>query len=194
MTLENFLIKNKACSKGLEYAKNMTLYEFYHNCNHGDWIIWLFSKTNPNDSKAIVLAAAHCANACRHLLEDERSLKAIDAALNYQAYLPVQLNEIYYAARAAARADAAIWAAAARAAAADAVDAARAVAYAVAYADNVARAAAAGAAASAATRADAALAAYAADANALRDNKLIANIIKQHLPLEIWNQQSIINN
>ncbi len=50
MTLEKFLIKNKACLSGFEYAKDMTLTEFYNNCNRGDWIIWLFSKTNPHNS------------------------------------------------------------------------------------------------------------------------------------------------
>ena len=143
--LENFLTKNKACSNGFEYAKDMTLTEFYNNCNRGDWIIWLFSKTNANDTKALVLVAAHCANACRHLLEDERSLKAIEAAMNSESYSEVQLYEIYDAA-----ADAAYYAACAGAAAAR-------------------------------------------TARALRDNKLIADIVRKHLPLEIWNQE-IINN
>lgn len=68
---------------------------------------WVLAKIKRNDIKAAVLAAAHCANACKKFIIYQRSinindtnilLKAIDAALNYQAYSEKELQEISNAA------------------------------------------------------------------------------------------------
>lgn len=67
---------------------------------------WVLAKIKRNDIKAAVLAAAHCADACKKFIIYQRSininypnilLKAIDAALNYQAYSE-ELQEISNAA------------------------------------------------------------------------------------------------
>ena len=125
----------------------------------------ILAKTNPNNIKELVLAAAQCVNACKHLIKDERSLKAIDAAMNFESYSEEELEKIINAANAVAAVHAAK-AAAATAAwyAAAAVYAAEAAAYA------------------------AAAAWYAADAiysaaKALKDDEVIESIIDKYLPI-----------
>lgn len=51
-----------------------------------------------------VLAAAHCANACRHLIKYKETLKAIDVAMNVESYLKEDLYKICMAADDAAHA------------------------------------------------------------------------------------------
>ena len=84
----------------------------------------ILAKTNPNNIKELVLAAAQCVNACKHLIKDERSLKAIDAAMNFESYSEEELEKIINAANAVAAvhaAKAAAYAAAAAWYAADAI-------------------------------------------------------------------------
>lgn len=68
---------------------------------------WVLTKIKRNDIKAAVLAAAHCANACRKFIMYQRSinindtnilLKAIDAAMNFEPYSEKELQEISNAA------------------------------------------------------------------------------------------------
>ena len=189
-TLKDFLIKNHACKDGFDFAKDLTLEQFLETCPRGDWIFWLFVRTNPKSLKELTLAKAHCANTVRHLMKDERSTKAVDVAIAFgegkatreelddaaAAAAAVPAADAAYAAYAAARADAAY------------------AAYAAAWADATDTAYAAYAAAA---RADAAYAAYAAaDAAAWADakkqnQKLTADICRKYLPLEIWNQDLI---
>ena len=61
----------------------MTLDQFLNTCERGDWILWLFARTNKNDLPKLTEAKALCANTVRHLLKDERSRNAIDVALDF---------------------------------------------------------------------------------------------------------------
>jgi len=45
--------------------------------------LWLHQRTNKEDLKVRTLAKGHCANTVRHLMKDERSLKAVDTAIAY---------------------------------------------------------------------------------------------------------------
>lgn len=137
-TLKEFLKKHNACEDGYLFAKDLTLEEFLKTCDRGDWILWLFQKTNPRNKKLRTLAAAHCANTVRHLMKDERSIKAVDTAILYGLgkASKKQLDAAY-----AAYADAA-------------------------YADT----------------------AYADDAAKRNNQKLTADICRQYLPLELWDQ------
>ena len=99
-TLKEFLKKHEACSDGYMFAKDLTLEEFLKTCHRGDWILWLFVRSNPRNKKLRVLVAAHCANTVRHLMKDDRSLNAVDIAIKYgkgQA-TKSQLNAAYDAA------------------------------------------------------------------------------------------------
>ena len=60
--------------------------EIFDTCPRGDWLLWLFYRTRTDseqDFALLTIAKGHCANTVRHLMKDERSLKAVDAAMNY---------------------------------------------------------------------------------------------------------------
>ena len=165
-TLKEFLKKHNACEDGYLLAKDLTLEEFLNNCERGDWILWLFARSNPRNKKLRTLIAGHCANTVRHLMENERSKEAVDMAIKYgEGKATRKQLDAAYAANAA---DCAAYAYAA----ATAADAA-------AYADAAANAAD--------VAADAA--AYAATTAAARkkNQKLTADICRKYLPIEIWN-------
>lgn len=175
-TLKNFLVAHKACCDGFEFAKDLTLRQFLETCPRGDWILWLFARTNKNDFAKLTEAKALCANTVRHLMRDGRSTKAVDVALRF-AKGEATREELADAADAAADAfHAAYVAAGADAYAADAF-----AAYVAADADADAYAAAFAAA-------DAAHAAAADDADGKNNQRLTAEICRKVLPLEIWDQ------
>jgi len=216
-TLEKFLKDNNACKDVYDFAKNLTLEQFLNTCDRGDWILWLFEKSNPESSKEITLAKAHCANTVRHLMKDE-SKKAVDVAIAFgngkatreelnaaasaafvayaAAYVAAAAHTaVNYAYAAYAVADAIVAADAASASASS--DAAYAAHTAVnyAYAAYAASAAADASAASAAyasaysayASADDAASASAASAAKNENQQLTSEICITHLPIEIWN-------
>lgn len=167
MNAENFheLLKNHdACPPAIEWAAGKSWQEVYDTCHRGDWLIWLFVHTNPDDIRIRVLVAGHCANAVRHLMTDERSIKAVDTAIAFGEG-KIGINELKEAAADAAYAADADADAYAAYAAADAADAAADAAYA----------------------ADAAVYA-AADAYAAAQ-QLTANIVRKCIPIEKYNIQ-----
>src|ERR1035437_4343769 len=71
-----------ACNDAKVWAKGKSWEEIYNTCHRGDWLLWLFSKTNRvSHFNLLVLAKGHCANTVRHLMKSERSTKAVDAAI-----------------------------------------------------------------------------------------------------------------
>jgi len=176
--MKELLLELNACRPAVEWAADKTWPEIFETCQRGDWLLWLFRKTTDN-KRLLTLAKGHCANTVRHLMKDERSIKAVDAAIAYgnNEIWDSELAAAYAAASAAAYA--AAYADAAAAAAADAAAAAAAYAAAAAAADAAAAAAAYAAAAAAA----------AADAAAARIKSQLetANICRKYLPIEVWN-------
>ena len=81
--MKELLNKLKACQEAMEWAGDKSWQEIYNTCHRGDWLLWLFKRTNPDDLKLLTLAKGHCANTVRHLMKDERSIKAVDAAIAY---------------------------------------------------------------------------------------------------------------
>jgi hypothetical protein len=81
--MKNLLRELNACENAREWAADKTWQEVYETCHRGDWLLWLFKKTNPDDLQLLTLAKGHCANTVRHLIKDERSIKAIDAAIAF---------------------------------------------------------------------------------------------------------------
>ena len=79
--MKEFLINLNACNDAKEWAEDKTWEEVYNTCHRGDWLLWLFKKTNPDDLQLITLAKGHCANTIRHLMTDERSIAGVDAAI-----------------------------------------------------------------------------------------------------------------
>jgi hypothetical protein len=166
--MKDLLIKLDACQNAQDWAADKSWQEIYETCHRGDWLLWLFQKTNPNDLQALTLAKGHCSNTVRHLMKDERSIKAVDVAIAFGEG-KATLEELHSAAY-------------------DAAVASAAVAYA-AYAADAAASASYAAVASAAV----AYAAYAADAAASasaarkENQQLTADICRKYLPIEIWN-------
>ena len=172
-TLE--FINIKACDEAAEWASGKTWKKVYSTCHRGDWLLWLFKRTNPKNIKELTLAKGHCANTVRHLMNDQRSIDAVDAAISFGEGRITE-KELYDAS-AYASADSA--AASSNVAANVAADAAYASAYAADSADN-ATDVAADAYASAASAA-----AY--DAAKKENQQQTADICRKYFPIEMWN-------
>jgi hypothetical protein len=162
MNAEDFqelLKKHAACEEAVEWAKGKSWEEVYNSCHRGDWLLWLFKKTNPDDLRLLTLAKGHCAATVLHLMEDERSKAAVHAAIDFG-------NGVIDR---------------------EALDNAAASAYAASYAASAASAYAASYAASAAASAYyAAASAYYAAAAAEENKKLTADIVRKYITIESW--------
>ena len=120
--------KFSPCKDAVKFYADFDSFESAWNaCPRGDWMLWIAQKLGV-DLRALTRAKAKCALTVRHLMKDERSLKACEIALKF-ADGDATRDEL----------DAAADAAYAAYAAADAADAA---AYAAAYAAYAAYAAA----------------------------------------------------
>ena len=172
LSIEQFCDRYKTCEEGREWAlRNCESMDEVWQTAKPEWLIWIATREGVLTDKELRLFAVWCARQVQHLMDDQRSINALDVAeLHINGFAT---NEELTAARAAAyaalaAADAA-WAAA-RYAVWDAADAAKATAYATRAASDAAWAAsdAAWAAAADAFRAGAAAwaAADAADAAA----------------------------
>ena len=81
--MKNKLIELRACADSIEWVGDKTWEQAYNDCERGDWLLWLFKKTNPDNLKELTLAKGHCANTVRHLMKDNRSILAVDAAIAF---------------------------------------------------------------------------------------------------------------
>ena len=82
-TLKEKLIELNACEPAVEWAGDKTIEEIWATCPRGHWMLWLFSRTNPEEIKLLFLASGHCANTVRHKMKDNRSILAVDAAIAF---------------------------------------------------------------------------------------------------------------
>ena len=122
------LISLGACNEAKEWAEGKSWQEVYDTCHRGDWLLWLYRRSKGYDFQKLKLAKGLCANTVRHLMKDNRSIKAVDAAISFGRG-EINIDELNAA---AAAADAAYAAYAAAAAAADVAYAAYAAAAAAA--------------------------------------------------------------
>lgn len=81
-TLLELLIELDACDPAIEWVEDRTIEEAVSECYRGDWMLWLAQRLEV-DSRALTLAKGYCANTVKHLMKDERSIKAVDAAIAY---------------------------------------------------------------------------------------------------------------
>jgi len=86
-TLSKFIRKHdgsKYSCDFVKFAQNLTFEQFWNTCPKGDWILWLFKKTSPdNNIRLITLVSGHCAATVLHLMKDERSIRAVQAAIDF---------------------------------------------------------------------------------------------------------------
>ncbi len=79
-TFQELLLELDACLPARAWAADKTVEEVVEQCDRGDWLMWLGAKVKV-DEKNFFLAQAHCSNTVRHLMKDERSVKAVDVAI-----------------------------------------------------------------------------------------------------------------
>ena len=82
MTFTEYLKSINACSNAIEWAESKTIEEVVATCHRGDWLLWLAFKCDIG-LQPLTLAKGHCANTVRHLMNDDRSIKAVDAAIAF---------------------------------------------------------------------------------------------------------------
>ncbi len=115
--------KYRPCEDAIEYRKQFkTFKEAWEACPRGDWMLWLAAKLKI-DNRLLTLAKGRCAETVKHLMTDERSVRAVEAAIAYGKN-EISAEELRVAADADAYAADAYAAYAADAYAADAPDAA----------------------------------------------------------------------
>jgi hypothetical protein len=188
--MKNILKKLRACEESVEWVGDRTPEQAYNDCPRGDWLLWLFQRTNPEDLQLLVLATGHCANTVRHLMTDSRSTNAVDVTIAFGGGRASK--EELDAARVAARDATTAVIAAATTTATTTATATSFIATYTAYATATYTATYAATYTAYATADDAAdaaadAAAY-ADADAKKENqRLTADICRKHLPFEIWN-------
>lgn len=187
------------------FAANLDLEKFITSCKKGNWILWLFEALNKTcDKKPIdffnlpksfsefidiypdfiddnyklrILVAGHCANTVRHLMNDERSIQAVDVALKFGEDKATQ-DEFYEGLRAGVSAY---------------LDA---IFNGAAY-ESVVQAVMGNACAAAACAANAvAIGAGFVDKEIISDvydqnQKLTADIARKYLPIEVWNKSKL---
>lgn len=82
MNFQDFLTEKRACKPAREWATGKTMAEAWETCRRADWLLWLAKKRGVN-LRLITLAKARCAETVLHLMQDERSKKAVTVALAY---------------------------------------------------------------------------------------------------------------
>jgi hypothetical protein len=82
MTFNQYLKSVNACKPNVEWAGNKTIEEVVATCHRGDWLLWLAKKCDIG-LQPLTLAKGHCANTVRHLMNDERSIRAVDVAIAF---------------------------------------------------------------------------------------------------------------
>jgi hypothetical protein len=73
-----------ACSTATVWAMTKKNWkEVYNDCYRGDWLLWLFAKTNPDDVRLLALATGKCVETVIHLMEDQRSKDTVKAIIDF---------------------------------------------------------------------------------------------------------------
>ena len=81
-TIQEWASAHNACAEARAWIIGKTWEEVYAKCDKASWLIWVFARTQP-DKRLVVRAAGTIANTVRHLMQDPRSIAAVDAALAY---------------------------------------------------------------------------------------------------------------
>ena len=82
MLAVNELINLDACPESVNWSRGYSKNEAWEKCDRGDWLFWYAVKNNC-DEKKLTLAKVLCANLVINLINDDRSIMAINAAKKY---------------------------------------------------------------------------------------------------------------
>ena len=81
--LDIWLKAKNACRPAKKWAAGKTWEEVYNTCDRGEWLCWLFWRTNPEDKRLLTLVKGLQANEIRFLLKDDRSINRVDTVIAY---------------------------------------------------------------------------------------------------------------
>lgn len=71
-----------SCSESRIWAKELTAKEAWEQCERGDWLLWWATKENVS-LNLIMIAKGKVAETVMHLMNDERSKKAVQCAIDF---------------------------------------------------------------------------------------------------------------
>jgi len=106
MLAEELLKSLNACNEAIEWAGDKTIEEAWESCHRGDWMLLFYSKQYSLNIKELTLAKGYCANTVLHLMKDDRSKKAVRAAIDFGNGLITEDELEIFASAASASADA----------------------------------------------------------------------------------------
>ena len=81
-TFKGYLMSLNACKPAVEWAGDKPIEQVVAECHRGDWLLWLAKKCGV-ELQPLTLAKGHCANTVRHLMTDNRAVKAVDIAIAF---------------------------------------------------------------------------------------------------------------
>ena len=81
-TFKEYLKSVNACQPAIDWAGDKPVEQVVAECHRGDWLLWLAQKCGV-ELQPLTLAKGHCANTVRHLMDDERSIMAVDIAIAF---------------------------------------------------------------------------------------------------------------
>ena len=81
--MKQLLIDLKACEEARKWAGNKTWQEIYTTCERGDWLLWLFKRTNPADIQLLTLIKGLQVNSFRDFISNGVILNVIDTILAF---------------------------------------------------------------------------------------------------------------
>lgn len=71
------------CNSGLRWFETQPDFETaWETCERGDWMLW-YAKKIGVDLRPLTLAKGRCAELVKHLMDDERSRKAVEVAIAF---------------------------------------------------------------------------------------------------------------
>lgn len=75
--------KYRPCTEAVEFRRQHKSFKnAWNNCPRGDWMLWIAQRTGV-DEKLLIKAKALCAKTVIHLMKDDHSKAAVQAALDY---------------------------------------------------------------------------------------------------------------
>jgi hypothetical protein len=66
-----------------EWATGKSWEKIYNTCPRGEWLLYIFHQTNPNDARLWHLVNGYCAETVIQLMSDKRSKNAVEIAIKF---------------------------------------------------------------------------------------------------------------
>ena len=92
-TFKKTLIELDACEEAMIWICDKDFKTFYETCERGDWLLWLYARTNKEDLKGLILAKAHCAAYAASYAAAASAAKTLNQQLTTdicRKYLPIE--------------------------------------------------------------------------------------------------------